>query len=65
MEKALTQLFDWQKFAGNAALAEVIDAVHARRNRRQLTMEEAELISAAGSAEYLPPSQKPGKVRRP
>ncbi len=47
MEKALTKLFDFQKFAGNRKLQDVIDSVHKRP--RELSLDEAELVSAAGS----------------
>ncbi len=47
MENKLFKLFDYQKFAGNSKLQEVIDSVH--RRPRELSLDEADLISAAGS----------------
>ncbi len=50
MEKTLLQLFDYQKFTGNASLQGVIDSVHARYTTRKLTLEEASWVNAAGAA---------------
>ena len=47
MEKKLTKLFDYQKFAGNPRLQAVIDSVHKRP--RELILDDAELVSAAGA----------------
>ena len=38
MEKKLKQLFDYQKFAGNRELQQVIDSVHARYAVRELDL---------------------------
>ena len=48
MEKALKQLFDYQKFEGSKALQGVIDSVHSRYARRELSLDEAEFVNAAG-----------------
>ena len=48
MENRLRQLFDFQKFEGNASLQQVIDDVHARYARKELSMEDMEWVSAAG-----------------
>ncbi len=48
MERKLASLFDYQKFEGNRDLQNVIDAVHARVARRELTMDEMVLVNAAG-----------------
>ena len=56
MEKTLIQLFDYQKFAANAALQGVIDAVHARPGKRVLSLEDADLVSAAGDPHYKSPT---------
>ena len=45
MEKRLSKLFDYQKFAGNPRLQAVIDSVHKRP--RELSMDEAEFVTAA------------------
>jgi len=45
MEKRLTKLFDYQKFAENPRLQAVIDSVH--KQHRQLSLDEAELVTAA------------------
>ena len=52
MEKTLTRLFDYQKFAGNRKLQDAIDSV--RRHPRELSLDEASFVSAAGSAYYKP-----------
>ncbi len=56
MEKTLKQLFDYQKFAGNARLQAQIDSV--RRQPRELILDEAELVSAAGAAYSKPDSER-------
>ncbi len=64
MEHLLRNLFDYQKFSGNAALQDVIDAVHSRYAMRELQLDEMELVSAAGVAEQpvsLNKAKKPGK----
>ena len=48
MEKSLKQLFDYQKFAGNQDLRDVIDSVHSRYQTRELSMDEMDMIFAAG-----------------
>ena len=58
MEKTLSKLFDFQKFAGNRKLQDVVDSVHKRP--RALSLDEADLIAAAG-APYKkpdPPDEK-------
>ena len=49
MDKALKQLFDFQKFEGNSALQGVIDSVHSRYAMRELNLDEMESVSAAGT----------------
>ncbi len=63
MEKTLKQLFDFQKFEGNADLASVIDSVHARYTRRKLSLEETELVNAAGTPHYFPQKKDQEKDR--
>ena len=53
MEKKLTKLFDYQQFACNPRLQALIDSVHSRR--RELDLDDAELVAAAGSP-YLQPT---------
>ena len=48
MEKSLRQLFDFQKFAGNPDLQDVIDSVHSRYQTRELSMDEMDMVFAAG-----------------
>ncbi len=48
MENRLIGLFEYQKFEGNAALAAVIDEVHARYAVRDMDFQEMESVSAAG-----------------
>ena len=65
MEKALKALFDFQRFENNPELATIIEEVHARRgsgsSRQMLSLDDAEWVNAAGSADYLPPDRTPGK----
>ncbi|MCR5296845.1 MAG: hypothetical protein K6E17_05505 [Clostridiales bacterium] len=49
MERKLKQLFDYQKFAGNRELQQVIDSVHARYTARELALEDMEMVAAAGT----------------
>ena len=60
MTKTLSQLFDYQKFAGNTALQEVIDSVHARYSVRKLDPDFLEQVSAAGAPETLRPGKPSG-----
>ncbi len=62
MEKRLTKLFDYQKFAENPRLQAVIDSVH--RKHRQLSMDEAELVTAA-YAPYIQPTTDEKKDHQP
>ena len=48
MEKKLSQLFDYQRFEQNAELEAVIQSVLNRTQARQLSLDEAELVAAAG-----------------
>ena len=59
MEKKLSLLFDYQKFAQNPELQRVIDTVHARFSRRELSDEEAGLVYAAGQPGTENPRKKP------
>ena len=47
-EKLLTELFDLQRFERDPALQKVIDGAVARRQRRALSDEELDMVSAAG-----------------
>ena len=53
-ENMLMSLFDFQKFEGNAALEEVIGEVHARYAARELSLEEAGMVWAAGIPGTMP-----------
>ncbi len=61
MERELTCLFDYQRFEGNIALQAVIDSVHSRYTRRELSPEELDMVSAAGLPEagHRDPQRKP------
>ena len=48
MENKLKKLFDFQKFEGNASLQSVIDDVHARYAKKELSMDDMEWVNAAG-----------------
>ena len=60
METKLKNLFDYQKFDGNARLQQVIDAVHAKYATRELSMNDLEMVNAAGVPE-LPKTKKDGE----
>ena len=49
MSKTLEQLFDFQKFEGNRDLQKVIDSVHARYAKKELSLDDMEWVSAAGT----------------
>ena len=63
MEKKLKQLFDFQKFAGNAELQSVIDSVHSRYETRELNMDEMDMIFAAGVPQ-LPDGKNPNTEKK-
>ncbi len=48
MENVLQSLFDFQRFEQNADLQRVIDSVHNSRARRQIDLDDAEWVAAAG-----------------
>ena len=50
MEEKLSKLFDYQKFIRNPRLQEVIDSAC----KRELSLDEAELVTAAGSPYHKP-----------
>ncbi|MER1992963.1 MAG: hypothetical protein ABS897_02955 [Eubacteriales bacterium] len=53
MENKLRKLFDFQKFEGNSSLQSVIDDVHARYAKKELSMDDMEWVNAAGYANDL------------
>ncbi len=53
MESLLKGLFDYQRYEENASLRAVIDSVHGRYAVRDLSMDELDMISAAGQPELL------------
>ena len=61
MEKKLSLLFDYQKFAQNKELQDVIDSVHARYSMRKLSDDEADMVAAAGMPETAFLRKKPQK----
>ena len=63
MEKKLKQLFDFQKFAGNADLQSVIDSVHSRYETKELNMDEMDMIFAAGVPQ-LPDRKNPNTEKK-
>ena len=64
MEKKLSRLFDYQKFEGNRDMQQVIDSVHARYARRELSEDEMDWVNAAGTPEtMLPEKRKEDKPR--
>ncbi len=48
MESKLRKLFDFQKFDGNAELQSIINSTHSRYATRELSMEDMEMVNAAG-----------------
>ena len=62
MEKKLTQLFGYQRFAENKDLQQVIDSVHAKYAVRDLSFDEMVMVSAAGTPE-LPEKGKDGEKK--
>ena len=56
MEKKLKTMFDYQKFENNSALQQVINSVHSRWSTRELSMDEMEWVSAAGTPVVNPPA---------
>ena len=63
MEKKLKQLFDYQKFEGNSDLQLIIDSVHARYGVKELSMDEMEFVSAAGTPDT--PKKKEQEKKNP
>jgi len=59
-ESKLINAFELQRFAPNARLQGVINAVHARVAARELTDDELDFVAAAGAPE---PQKKPGETR--
>ena len=63
MEKKLKQLFDFQKFAANPELQSVIDSVHSRYETRELSMDEMDMVFAAGVPQ-LPDRKNPNTEKK-
>ena len=57
MERKLSALFEYQKFEGNPALQSVIDSVHSRYAKRELSLDEMEWANAAGTP-FVRPDRK-------
>ena len=51
MEKVMSRMFDYQRFEQDSALQSVIDEVHSRWLKRELSMDEMEMLSAAGNSQ--------------
>ena len=51
MDRTLKRLFDYQKFEKNEDLARLIDSVHSRYAVRELSMEDMDMVYAAGVPE--------------
>ncbi len=52
-ENTLFQAFDLQRFAENEHLRNVISRSHARMAKRELSDDELDLVSAAGTPEMM------------
>ena len=50
MENTLKQLFSFQKFEQNESLQKIINDTELRYGLRELSMNEMELVAAAGTA---------------
>ena len=59
MEARLKDLFDFQKFMDEPELQRVIDQAHARRGARLLSLDEADMVNAAGDKYQKPESADP------
>ena len=59
MERTLKALFDLQKFEENRDLQSVIDSVHAKYASRELSMDDMDMVFAAGTPD-LPERRKDG-----
>ncbi|MCR5565468.1 MAG: hypothetical protein K6F61_01350 [Clostridiales bacterium] len=60
MDNKLKQLFGYQRFEENRDLQQVIDSVHAKYAKRELTLDDLEMVNAAGVSE-LPDKRKDGE----
>ena len=58
-EKQLFRAFDLQRFAGNARLQSVIEAVHARCQPQALNDDELDAVAAAGITEMQKKPEEP------
>jgi len=61
MENKLKALFDFQKFDGNAELQGVIHSVHSRYQKRELGLDEMEMVNAAGITDVYPRKEEEKK----
>ena len=60
MEKALKRLFDYQRFADNKRIADMIADTESRFNAVPLSDDMLELVSAAGEADMQGRLKKDG-----
>ena len=60
MEQTLKALFDYQRFEEHPVLQQVIDSVHSRYSGRALSLDELEMVTAAGTPEIGSGQKKPG-----
>ena len=51
MEGRLRRLFDYQRFEKNPELQQMIDSTHLRNRSRELSLDDLEMVSAAGIPE--------------
>ena len=61
MESKLKALFDFRAFEKNKDLQDVIDSVHARYARRELDLEEADMVNAAGTPNIFQKKKENGE----
>ena len=53
LETILKRLFDFQTFSQHPELQEVIDTVHRRYETRELSLDEMEMLNAAGTPDTV------------
>ena len=62
METMLKKLFDYQAFEQESTLQKVIDSVHSRYQAEELSLDEMDMLYAAGTPETM--LQQTGKKKK-
>ena len=58
LERTLKRLFDYQKFEKNADLERLVDSVHSRYAIRELSIDDVDMVFAAGVPGQPPRDRK-------